>query len=147
MISSIAKKLSGAQPQTLKNFHLADILSLVVGLSFSEENNTAALHRLVGYIMATEATADEFAAQADTAKKCVMEQLPFLKDIDLSQLYMFYKADPAQVDAYLHVWLEMQELKYGSDHALMPMAQWELQRGKYKNLSVVNDPVTDTLLA
>lgn len=124
-----------------KSFALADVLSLVVGLCFSKENGTAATHRLVGFILETDASAESFVTHAATAKQCVEEQLPFLKQVDLAQLYMFYKANPEQADSYLNIWLEMQEIKYGAAHTLVPLSVWKNQQGQIKSLAVVSDSV------
>jgi hypothetical protein len=124
-----------------KNFALADILSLVVGLCFSKENGTVATHRLVGFILEADASAESFVTHAADAKQCVEEQLPFLKQIDLAQLYMFYKANPEQADSYLNIWLEMQEIKYGATHTLMPLSLWKTQQGQAQPLSILSDKV------
>lgn len=114
-------------PTAQKVFHLNEILSLASGLPLAREGQ-AAVHRLVAFLMENEANATNTAANADTAKKCLEEQLPFLKEINMTGLYQIYNYDAESEEMenpYLDVWMEMQALRYGPEHNLMPFSRWQ----------------------
>ena len=110
-----------------KHFHLNDIISLTSGLMLAQEGS-AALHRLVAFVMGCDATSAETRANVETVKACLEEQLPFLSDINLGGVYPIYKIDPAPTNPYLRVWLEMQALRFGDEHAVMTFAAWQAQK-------------------
>jgi hypothetical protein len=113
-----------------KAFHLNEILSLASGLPLAREGQ-AAIHRLVAFVMENEATSANTAANSETAKKCIEEQLPFLKEINMAGLYQIYNYDAEGEEVenpYLDVWMEMQALRYGTEHSLMPFSRWQQQK-------------------
>ena len=119
----VRRPVSSAQ----KTFHLNEILSLASGLPLAREGQ-AAVHRLVAFLMENEATATNTQVNAETAKKCLEEQLPFLKEISMAGLYQIYNyaAESEEMEnPYLDVWMEMQRLRYGPEHSLMPFSRWQ----------------------
>lgn len=110
-----------------KTFHLNVILSLLTGLTLSREG-TAGPQRLVAFMMETEANDASAAEHADAVKACLEEQLPFLDDVNLEGLYNILKVDPSPDNPYLSVWREMQALRYGEEHELIPLARWQRLR-------------------
>lgn len=112
-----------------KYFHLNDIISLTSGLMLAQEGS-AALHRLVAFVMGCDATSAQTRANVETVKACLEEQLPFLSDISLGGVYPIYKIDPAPTNPYLRVWLEMQALRFGEEHAVMTFAAWQAQKNQ-----------------
>jgi hypothetical protein len=121
------RPVSGATAR--KSFHLYEILSLVSGLPLAQEGS-AAVHRLVAFMMEAEASSLNTTANAETVKQCLEEQLPFLKELNMTGLYQIYRynADCPDPNPYLDVWLEMQALRYGEEHALMPFSRWQRQK-------------------
>jgi hypothetical protein len=118
-------------PLSARDFHLNEILSLFTGLPLAREG-AAALHRLVAFVMQTEAGAAHTAAGGETVKRCLEEQLPFLADIRVAEAYEICRFNAPGADAaenpYLRVWLEMQQLRYGALHRLLPLALWREQK-------------------
>lgn len=119
------------QTPARKAFHLNDILSLSTGLLLAKEG-AAALHRLVAFIMETEAGARSTAHYGEEARKCLIEQLPFLKDVSLAGLHAIYKYNPGSDNPYLSVWREMQGLRYGDEHYVMPKSRWQRKQASHK---------------
>jgi hypothetical protein len=118
------------RPNAQKAFHLNEVMSLASGLPLAREGQ-AAIHRLVAFIMESEASASNTAANAETAKKCIEEQLPFLKEINMAGLYQIYNYEAEaeeRENPYLDVWMEMQSLRYGSEHRIMPFNAWQQQK-------------------
>lgn len=115
--------------QGQKKFHINDIVSLSSGLMLAQEGS-AALYRLVGFIMDCDATAAETRTHIQTVKNCIEEQLPFLRDVNLDGVQPIFKIDPSPTNPYLAVWLEMQALRFGEEHLLMPYAAWQAQKTK-----------------
>jgi len=107
-----------------KDFHLNAILSLVTGLPLSREG-MAGPQRLVAFMMEMDADDSITLEHAATVKQCLEEQLPFVKDINFEGLYHILKMDPSPDNPYLSVWREMQALRYGEEHALIPLARWQ----------------------
>lgn len=110
-----------------KAFHLNEILSLASGLPLAREGQ-AAIHRLAAFVMENEANASNTAANAETAKRCLEEQLPFLKEINMAGLYQIYNYDAEgeeMENPYLDVWMEMQALRYGPEHNIVPFSRWQ----------------------
>lgn len=126
MLQKVTPRPAGAGR---KSFHLYEILSLVSGLPLAQEGS-AAIHRLVAYMMESEATSYSTTANADTVKQCLEEQLPFLKELNLSGLYQIfqYNAGSPDPNPYLSVWLEMQALRYGEEHGVVPLSRWQKQK-------------------
>ncbi len=62
---------------------------------------------------------------AETVRQCLEEQLPFVKDISFEGLYQILKIDPSPDNPYISVWREMQALRYGEEHELIPLNRWE----------------------
>ena len=114
-----------------KVFHLNDILCVTTGLMVAKEG-PAALHRLVAFIMEDEADAQTTTTKAHQAKACIEEQLPFLKDINVASLYSIYNYKPGRDNHYLSVWRDMQALRYGAEHALMPLSRWQQRQRSHK---------------
>lgn len=110
-----------------KYFHLNDVLSLSSGLMLAQEGS-AALHRLVAFVMDCDADAAQTRANIETVKACIEEQMPFLADVNLGGVHPIYKIDPAPTNPYLRVWLEMQALRYGEEHPVMTLAAWQAQK-------------------
>ena len=110
-----------------KAFHLNEILSLTTGLQLAQEG-AAAIHRLVAFVMQAEATAANTAAAAETVKRCLQEQLPFLQEVRVSEVYEIYQFNPSPANPYLRMWLEMQELRYGDMHDVMPFTTWQARK-------------------
>jgi len=133
---------SSSDDAAQKFFHLNDIISLTTGLMLAQEGS-AALHRLVAFVMGSEADAAQTRANVETVKTCIEEQLPFLAEINLGGVYPIYKIDPAPTNPYLRVWLEMQALRFGEEHALMTFAAWQARkqqtRAKAANAANAND--------
>lgn len=115
-----------------KYFHLNDIISLSTGLLLAQEGS-AALHRLVAFVMGCDATAAQTRANIETVKACLEEQLPFLSELKLGGVYPIYKIDPSPTNPYLRVWLEMQALRFGDEHAVTTFAAWQAQKGDKTN--------------
>lgn len=107
-----------------KSFHLNAILSLVTGLPLSREGAVGP-QRLVAFMMEMDADDSITIEHAETVKASLEEQLPFLKDINFEGLYHILKIDPSADNPYLAVWREMQALRYGEEHALIPFQRWE----------------------
>ncbi|MEZ0225587.1 MAG: hypothetical protein ACAH83_13610 [Alphaproteobacteria bacterium] len=113
-----------------KSFHLNEILSLASGLPLAREGQ-AAIHRLVAFVMETDASPSSTAANSETVKKCLEEQLPFLKEINLTGLYQIYQYEAQgeeMENPYLDVWMEMQLLKHGAEHDILPFSRWQMQK-------------------
>lgn len=119
------------QKPVRKSFALEDILSLSTGLLLAREG-VSALHRLVAFIMETDAGPVSTARYNHDVKKCLYEQLPFLKDVSIDGLHAIYKYDPSAKNPYLSVWLEMQGLRYGDEHYLVPLSRWQRRKASYK---------------
>jgi hypothetical protein len=116
-----------SRPGAKKSFPLNDVLSVMSGLPLSDDGQIA-VYRLVAFVMETEATACSAAANMETVKQCMQEQLPFLKDVDMSGLYQIYNYESNREEIenpYLDVWMEMQALRHGADHFLMPFSAWQ----------------------
>ena len=107
-----------------KNFHLNAILSLVTGIPLSREGS-AGPQRLVAFVMETEADEGVTMENAITVKKCLEEQFPFLTEINFEALHQIMKMDPSPDNPYLSVWREMQALRYGEEHAVLPLSRWQ----------------------
>lgn len=107
-----------------KNFHLNAILSLVTGLPLSREGS-AGPHRLAAFVMEAEASEGVTLESAAAVRECLEEQLPFLREINYEPLYQIMKMDPSPDNPYLSVWREMQALRYGEEHAVMPLGRWQ----------------------
>lgn len=116
---------------TRKNFHLNAILSLVTGMTLSREGS-AGPHRLVAFMLEAEAGESITMENAETVKKCLEEQLPFLKDISFDALHQIMKMDPSPDNPYLSVWREMQALRYGEEHPVLPVSRWQACQMKKK---------------
>lgn len=128
---SAASGLVIDQTPARKSFHLNDLLCLTTGLMLAKEG-AAALHRLVAYVMEEEASVRNTAINAVAAKKCVEEQLPFLKDINVASLYSIYGYKPAGENPYLSVWRDMQALRYGAEHYIIPYSRWQKRQNSHK---------------
>jgi len=113
---------------SVKGFALRDILSLASGLSLPG----ADVHGLVAFLTATDKSAQNTAVNGKDARDCLMEQLPFLKNIDITLLHMAFKQDRAQLDAHLSLWLDAQQKNYGDEHFLMPQSRWQRRKNSHK---------------
>ena len=111
-----------------KKFHLNELLSLTTGLMLAQEG-AAAMHRLVAFVMETDVDPSLTALHLETVKACVEAQCPFLADVKLESLYPIFKYDPAPTNPYLTVWLEMQGLHFGEEHAVMTLRAWKASNG------------------
>ena len=133
-----------SRPGVPKSFHLNEILSLTTGLQLAQEG-AAALHRLVAFVMETEATAASTAASGETVKRCLEEQLPFLRDVRVSEVYEIYQFNPSIANPYLRMWLEMQQLRYGDMHDVLSFNAWQEKKKRDREAAALND--RDTLTA
>lgn len=128
MLQKVSSRMAEPGRTAKKQFHLNEILSLYSGLHLAHEG-VAAVHRLVAFLMETEASSRTTAAHEEAAKKCLEEQLPFLKDINLNGLHQIYSYDSDDSpNPYLDVWVEMQGLRYGTEHSLAPLSRWSKQQ-------------------
>ncbi len=107
-----------------KDFHLNAILSLMTGMTLSREGEVGP-QRLVAFMMEAQADACVTMENAETVRDCILEQLPFLNDINFDGLHEILRVDPSPDNPYITVWREMQALKYGEEHALIPLARWQ----------------------
>ncbi|GEM_PF-1391515 len=114
-------------PLTTKKFHINELLTLTTGMMLAQEG-TAAVHRLVAFVMETEADVVQTMANIETVKNCIEEQLPFLQEVKLSGLYPIYQYDSSPTNPYLTVWLEMQSLHFGDEHEVMTFRAWQACR-------------------
>ena len=112
----------------VKKFHLNELLSLTTGLMLAQEG-AAAMHRLVAFVMETDADPSLTALNLETVKACVEAQCPFLSDVKLESLYPIFKYDPSPDNPYLAVWLEMQGLHFGEEHNVMTLRAWKAANG------------------
>lgn len=112
---------------TTKKFHLNELLTLTTGMMLAQEG-TAAVHRLVAFVMEVDADVVQTMAHIETVKNCIEEQLPFLQDVKLSGLYPIYQYDSSPTNPYLTVWLEMQSLHFGDEHEVMTFRAWQACR-------------------
>ena len=119
------------QKPARKTFHLNEILSLSTGFLLAREG-AAAVHRLVAFVMEEEASAESTARNSDVVRACLQEQLPFLKDVALEGLHAIYKLNMSDENPYLQVWREMQELRYGAEHYIVPLSRWNKQKNSHK---------------
>lgn len=129
MLQKVDSRKDKPRRSVRKNFHLNAILSLVTGLPLSREGS-AGPHRLVAFMLEAEAGDDITLDNAETVKDCLEDQLPFLKDINFEPLHQILKLDPSPDNPYLSVWREMQALRYGEEHALIPLSRWERLRNR-----------------
>jgi hypothetical protein len=120
-----------------KQFHINDIISLSSGLMLAQEGS-AALHRLVAFVMDCDATAAQTRANIETVKACLEEQLPFLDELKLGGVYPIYKIDPSPTNPYLRVWLEMQALRFGDEHQITTFAAWQAQKNQKCDAGAAN---------
>lgn len=127
---SIARPVLDQRP-VRKVFHLNDILSISTGFLLAREG-VAAVHRLVAFVMEEEASASATALHADVVRQCLQEQLPFLKDVSVAGLHAIYRQNPSDNNPYLQVWREMQELRYGAEHYIVPLSRWKKQKNSHK---------------
>jgi hypothetical protein len=111
-----------------KKFHFNDLLSLTTGLMLAQEG-AAALHRLVAFVMETDAAPSHTALHLPTVKACVEAQCPFLAEVKLESLYPIFKYDPSPNNPYLTVWLEMQGMHFGEEHEIMTLRAWKAANG------------------
>lgn len=120
-------------PRSLrKRFHLNEILAVETGLPLTKEG-TAAVHRLIAFMMETDAGAEITTAHRAAVRSCLEEQLPFLSDVNFSALAEILKYDPSPDNPYIRVWAETQALRFGEDHTLIPMARWQRLNRQKKN--------------
>ncbi len=113
-----------------KTFHLNEILSVTTGLQLSAEGS-AGIHRLIAFMMETDADEGLTLENADVVRDCIEQQLPFLAEMQMQGLADIIRQNPSPDNPYLQVWLEMQQLRYGEDHTLIPYSRWQrLQQQK-----------------
>lgn len=115
-----------------KKFHFNDLLSLTTGLLLAQEG-AAAVHRLVAFVMETDADPALTSLHIETVKACIEAQCPFLAEVKLSGLYPIFKYDPSPTNPYLTVWLEMQSLHFGEEHDIMTLRAWHETQGITKD--------------
>lgn len=116
-----------ADPAHSKKFHINDILSLSTGMMLAREG-AAGVYRLAAFVMDDNADSAHTRAHLETVKTCLREQLPFLSDVGMEALETICKVDPSAANPYLTVWLEMQALRHGDEHAVMTYAAWQAQK-------------------
>jgi hypothetical protein len=127
MLTDAAEENSSPRSD-IKKFHLNDLLSLTTGLMLAQEG-AAAMHRLVAFVMETDADPSLTALHLETVKACIEAQCPFLADVKLESLYPIFKYDPAPTNPYLTVWLEMQGLHFGEEHEIITLRAWKAMNG------------------
>lgn len=115
-----------------KKFHFNDLLSLTTGMLLAQEG-AAAVHRLVAFVMETDADPALTALHIETVKACIQAQCPFLAEVKLSGLYPIFKYDPSPTNPYLTVWLEMQSLHFGEEHEILTLRAWQAAQGIVDN--------------
>ena len=125
---AVAEQAEGTRASDIKKFHLNDLLSLTTGLLLAQEG-TAALHRLVAFVMEADADPALTALHLETVKESIEAQLPILAEVKLSGLYPIFKYDPSPTNPYLTVWLEMQGLHFGEEHDVMTLRAWKESQG------------------
>ncbi len=123
-VTTQAEKSRRADKQALgkKDFHLNAILSVMTGMTLSREGE-AGPQRLVAFMMDEQADACVTMDNAETVRDCLIEQLPFLNDINFESLHEILRVDPSPANPYITVWREMQALKFGEEHALAPLSR------------------------
>jgi len=138
-LENMLQKVTGdiaenAVPRTAlrKTFHLNEILSVETGLPLTKEG-VAAVHRLVAFMMETDADAEITLQNRELVRDCLEEQLPFLSDINFSGLASILKYDPAVDNPYIRVWAETQSLRFGEEHTLIPVSRWQRLSRQKKN--------------
>ncbi len=107
-----------------KDFHLNAILSVMTGMTLSREGE-AGPQRLVAFMMDEQADACVTMENAETVRDCILEQLPFLNEINFDGLHEILRVDPSPANPYITVWREMQALKFGEEHALVTLSRWQ----------------------
>lgn len=123
-----ADQIEAPRASDTKKFHLNDLLSLTTGLLLAQEG-TAALHRLVAFVMEADADPALTALHLETVKESIEAQLPILAEVKLSGLYPIFKYDSSPTNPYLTVWLEMQSLHFGEEHEVMTLRAWKQSMG------------------
>src|SRR6218665_909703 len=113
-----------------KNFHINDIISLATGMVLAREGS-AAVHRLAAFMMAGDADNMETRAHLEKLKSCLHEQFAFLAELRMDAVTPIYKIDPSASNPYLTLWLEMQALRFGTEHAVMTYAAWQAQKSNH----------------
>ena len=121
---------TGSQLSSSETFPTRPLLSLTTGLLLGKDPHE--LHDLVSFIMGGEASAANTAVKAKDAKRCLEEQLPFLKDIDLTLLYAAYKGKPEKIDEQLNFWVDIQQKKYGATFDVIPYSRWQKRKNSHK---------------
>lgn len=129
MLQRVNTKAAQPRPMTTKNsdkkdFHLNVILSLLTGITLSREGE-AGPQRLVAFMMDEQADACVTMENAETVRGCILEQLPFLNDINFDSLHEILRVDPSPANPYINVWREMQALQFGEEHALVSQSRWK----------------------
>ncbi|MDE1151325.1 MAG: hypothetical protein PW788_02215 [Micavibrio sp.] len=119
-----------------KTFHLNSILSVVTGLVLSREGAVGP-QRLIAFMLESDAVLETSFENEERVRDCVLEQLPFLSEISMQGLAEIIRYDAAPDNPYLKVWLEMQHLRFGEDHGLVPLSRWQEQK-KASLLSSIN---------
>lgn len=113
-------------PGMLRKFVTLDLLlSVTTGMLLVPEGKEA-VAAFAAWMSGVPAAQDDksILKLLPKVKASLEEQLPFLKDINLSGLYPIFRYDPTPANAYLKVWLDMQTLRYGEDHGVMTIAAW-----------------------
>lgn len=116
-----------------KKFHINDIISLATGLMLAREGSAAVL-RLAAFMMDDDADNAHTRPHLEKLKTCLHEQFAFLAELRLDAVAPIYKIDPSATNPYLTVWLEMQALRFGTEHAVMTYAAWQAQKTKTGHL-------------
>lgn len=129
MLQRVNTKAEQTRPQAKKDlgkkdFHLNVILSLLTGITLSREGE-AGPQRLVAFMMDEQADACVTMENAETVRDGILEQLPFLNDINFDSLHEILRVDPSPANPYINVWREMQALKFGEEHALVSLSRWK----------------------
>jgi len=123
------KSVLAPQPRRSESkvFHLNSILSVVTGLVLSREGS-AGPQRLLAFMLEADAGAPITAEDEERVREAIEEQLPFVTTISLQGLAEIIRYDSGEDNPYLKVWLEMQQLRFGEEHGLVPLSRWQEEK-------------------
>jgi hypothetical protein len=111
------------------------LLSVVTGMTLNEggiEAVAAFAGWMAGLSAAETKNPDAVLKYMPKVKAALEDQLPFLKDINLSGLRPIFRHDPTPANPYLKVWTDMQALRYGEEHAVMTCHAWQQKKAKIR---------------
>ncbi len=115
-----------------KSFHISVLLSMTTGRLYCDMDDLYALTRH----MTSKAEIDTFqlADQAETVRKAVNEQMPWLKEI--KPLGFSENSGSEERVAAINEWVSALETKYGAYHDVAPMKNPSVKSSEESLLSV-----------